>query len=154
MKIYSETSLDRFEAWSGGRDTLDVLIEKGLCDQLEAIINSIEPEEGWSDTAINDLLWFERDNIAEWLDFSDWDELENGKDESEEIKPDFDNLNKHIENEECFSAFCSSMSTDDCESGKCPFHCCPNQKICEKAYNKMLDGENYINAITKTMKEG
>ena len=30
MKIISETSLDRFEAWSGGRDTLDVLIEKDI----------------------------------------------------------------------------------------------------------------------------
>lgn len=77
MKIYSEISLENFNAWSGGRDTLDVLIEKGLCDQLEAIIDSIEPEEGWSDTAINDLLWFERDNIAEMLDFSDWEDLEN-----------------------------------------------------------------------------
>ena len=37
MKIISETSLDRFDAWSGGRDTLDVLIEKDLCDQLEAM---------------------------------------------------------------------------------------------------------------------
>lgn len=84
MKIYSEISLENFEAWSGGRDTLDVLIEKDLCDQLEAIIDDIEPEEGWSDTAINDLLWFERDNIADWLGFSDWDELENGSEEDEE----------------------------------------------------------------------
>lgn len=84
MKIYSEISLENFEAWSGGRDTLDILIEKDLCDQLEAIIDDIEPEEGWSDTAINDLLWFERDSIADWLGFSDWDELENGSDEDEE----------------------------------------------------------------------
>lgn len=84
MKIYSEISLENFKAWSGGRDTLDVLIEKDLCDQLEAIIDDIEPEEGWSDTAINDLLWFERDSIADWLGFSDWDELENGSEEDEE----------------------------------------------------------------------
>ena len=83
MKIYSEISLENFEAWSGGRDTLDVLIEKDLCDQLEAIIDDIEPGEGWSDTAINDLLWFERDNIAEWLGFSDWEDLENGGEEGE-----------------------------------------------------------------------
>ena len=29
MKYYVETSLENFEAWSGGRDTLEVLIEKG-----------------------------------------------------------------------------------------------------------------------------
>ena len=84
MKIISETSLDRFEAWSGGRDTLDVLIEKDLCDQLEAMLeNDIFPD-GCTDTELNDLLWFERDTIAEWLGFSDWDELENGSEEDEE----------------------------------------------------------------------
>ena len=85
MKIISETSLDRFEAWSGGRDTLDVLIEKDLCDQLEAMLeNDIFPD-GCTDTELNDLLWFERDNIAEWLGFSDWEDLENGGEEEEEV---------------------------------------------------------------------
>lgn len=28
MKFYKEESLDNFEAWSGGKDTLDTLIEK------------------------------------------------------------------------------------------------------------------------------
>ena len=84
MKIISETSLDRFEAWSGGRDTLDVLIEKDLCDQLEAMLeNDIFPD-GCTDTELNDLLWFERDNIAEWLGFSDWEALENGEEDEEE----------------------------------------------------------------------
>ena len=105
MKIYSEISLENFEAWSGGRDTLDVLIEKDLCDQLEAIIDDIEPEEGWSDTAINDLLWFERDSIADWLGFSDWDALEHGEEEEEE------------EEENAFSAFCDSFA--DC--AECPY---------------------------------
>ena len=27
MKYYVETSLENFEAWSGGRDTLEVLID-------------------------------------------------------------------------------------------------------------------------------
>ena len=88
MKIISETSLDRFEAWSGGRDTLDVLIEKDLCDQLEAMLeNDIFPD-GCTDTELNDLLWFERDTIAEWLGFSDWEDLENDGEETS-IKIDF-----------------------------------------------------------------
>ena len=82
MKIISETSLDRFEAWSGGRDTLDVLIEKDLCDQLEAMLeNDIFPD-GCTDTELNDLLWFEQDTIAEWLGFSDWEDLENDGEET------------------------------------------------------------------------
>ena len=85
MKIISETSLDRFEAWSGGRDTLNTLIEKDLCDRLEAMLeNDIFPD-GCTDTELNDLLWFEQDTIAEWLGFSDWEDLENdGEEEGEE----------------------------------------------------------------------
>ena len=45
MKITKEISIEEFEGWSGGRDTLDVLIEKDLCDQLEAMLeNDIFPD--------------------------------------------------------------------------------------------------------------
>lgn len=118
MKIYSEISLENFEAWSGGRDTLDVLIEKDLCDQLEAIIDDRDPEEGWSDTAINDLLWFERDTIAEWLGFSSWEALEYGEEEEEE------------EEENAFSAFCDSFAA--CEN--CPYKECKTTDECRAAF--------------------
>ena len=83
MKYYVETSLENFEAWSGGRDTLEVLIEKGLCDTVEACLEEALGEDV-SDTAINDVLWFERDMIAEWCGFSSWEALENGEEEEEE----------------------------------------------------------------------
>ena len=120
MKIYSEISLENFEAWSGGRDTLDVLIEKDLCDQLEAIIDDIEPEEGWSDTEINDLLWFERDTIAQYLGFSDWDTLEYGEEEAED----------EDEEESAFSAFCDSFAA--CEN--CPYRECNTVDECRAAF--------------------
>lgn len=145
MKIYSEISLDRFEAWSGGRDTLNVLIEKGLCDQLEAVIDSIELAEGWSDTAINDLLWFERDNIAEWLGFSDWDELENGKDEDEEEEEFKNRLNECIENEDDFHTFCRG-----CDCSSCHFNAyCSLIPKCEAAYNLMLEGYSFDEAVNR-----
>ena len=65
MKYYVETSLENFEAWSGGRDTLEILIEKGLCDTVEACLEQILDSDV-SDTYINDILWMERDMIAEW----------------------------------------------------------------------------------------
>ena len=83
MKYYVETSLENFEAWSGGRDTLEVLIEKGLCDTVEACLEDILDGDS-SDTYINDILWFERDMIAEWCGFSSWEALENGEEEGEE----------------------------------------------------------------------
>lgn len=85
MKYYKEESLDSFEAWSGGKDTLDVLREKGDCDAVESLIEECYPDGDISETGINDFLWFERDIIAQHLGYSDWDEYEYGdKDEEDE----------------------------------------------------------------------
>ena len=59
MKIYSDISLDNFEAWSGGYDTLEVVRDKGLLERLEAILEEDIFPEGCSDTELNDFLWFE-----------------------------------------------------------------------------------------------
>jgi len=85
MKYYKEESLDNFEAWSGGKDTLDVLREKGDCDAVESLIEECYPDGDISETGVNDFLWFERDMIAQHLGYSDWDEYEYGdKDEEDE----------------------------------------------------------------------
>lgn len=86
MKYYVEDSLDNFEAWSGGKDTLETLREKGDVDSVECLIEELAStsEEGWTDTNINDFLWFERDMIAEHLGYSSWEEYEYGKSEDEE----------------------------------------------------------------------
>lgn len=86
MKYYKEESLDSFEAWSGGKDTLDVLIEKGDCDAVESFIEEIQGVDcsEWSETTVNDFLWFERDTIAQHLGYSNWDEYEYGKSEDED----------------------------------------------------------------------
>lgn len=76
MEYKVETSLEQFEAWSGGKDTLDVLIENGDCDEVEQLIE--EMETLGTDTAINDFLWFERDFIAEHLGYKDWEAYEEG----------------------------------------------------------------------------
>lgn len=86
MKYYKEESLDNFEAWSGGKDTLDVLRENGDVDSVERLIDEYisTREEGWSDGDINDFLWFERDTIARILGYSDWCEYEYGNKDDEE----------------------------------------------------------------------
>ena len=83
MKYYVENSLENFPAWSGGKDTLDVLIEKGDCDNVENLIEEAYGED-ITETAVNDFLWFERDYIAEWLGYSSWDEYEYGKEDEDE----------------------------------------------------------------------
>ena len=124
MKYYVETSLENFEAWSGGRDTLEVLIEKGLCDTVENILNDIYADEAPTDTEINDTLWFSRDEIAEWCGFSSWEALENGEEEEEE-----ETAEEEVDNN--FSRWCANQSRD-CSG--CPYQKLRSASKCETAY--------------------
>jgi hypothetical protein len=73
MKIYRDISLTEFEFWAGGKDTVEELTESEL-EQIEQILEEIYPE-GLSETDVNDIFWFERDLIAEWLGYEDFDEI-------------------------------------------------------------------------------
>jgi hypothetical protein len=84
MEYRVESSLENFDAWSGGKDTLDVLIEKGVCDKVEEFIEQCFTDP--TDTDINDFLWFERDQIAEYLGYKDWDEFEYGDEDDDTYK--------------------------------------------------------------------
>ena len=123
MKYYVETSLENFEAWSGGRDTLDVLIEKGFCDTVEACLEDILDGDS-SDTTINDILWMERDMIAEWCGFSNWEALENGEEEEEEET-------EEEEEENNFSRWCNE-NYPACKG--CPYEKLRGLADCETAY--------------------
>lgn len=70
MKYYVEDSLSNFHFWSGAEDRAAMLTD----DQFEVVEQNMEecaPADGWSDTAINDLFWFEFDTIAQWLGYKD-----------------------------------------------------------------------------------
>ena len=75
MRIYSDTSLENFEAWSGAVDTLDRVREAGKCDELESILEDLYPD-GMSETELNDLLWFEPETVYEWLGIEEEEEEE------------------------------------------------------------------------------
>ena len=75
MRIYSETSLENFEAWSGAVDTLDRVKEVGKCNELEFILEDLYPD-GMSETELNDLLWFEPKTVFEWLGIEEEEEEE------------------------------------------------------------------------------
>lgn len=85
MKIYSEISLENFEAWSGAKYAYNILTHEQL-GELEQNLECIYPD-GIDETELNDLFWFEEDTIAKWLGFEDWEALErynNGEEEEEE----------------------------------------------------------------------
>ena len=92
MKYTVECDLENFPAWSGGNDTLETLKEKGDCDRVEQWIEEITScvDESPTDTTINDILWFERDAIAEFLGYSNWDAYEYGEEEEDKEDEDDD----------------------------------------------------------------
>ena len=120
MYYKTEFDLYNFPAWSGGRDTLETLKKYDLYDQVQAAIEEIYCEESPTDTEINDFLWFERDTIAEWLGFSDWDALEYGEEAAED----------EDEEENAFSAFCDSFAA--CEN--CPYRECKTMDECRQVF--------------------
>ena len=124
MTYTVETSLADFPAWSGGKDTLDVLIEKDLCDTVEAILNDIYVDGAPTDTEINDTLWFSRDEIAEWCGFSSWEALENGEEEDEEEEEEEPEENN-------FSRWCNE-NYPACQG--CPYENLRGLADCETAY--------------------
>ena len=83
MTYTIDESLENFRAWSGGKDTLAVLIEKGVCDEVEEFIEQCFSHP--TDTDINDFLWFERAQIAEHLGYDDWEAFENGEETYKDI---------------------------------------------------------------------
>lgn len=68
MKYAVEENLYNFKAWSGGKDTLDELWAHDVVDKAEIYINMIfaDCEELPTRNQINDILWFERDEIYKY----------------------------------------------------------------------------------------
>lgn len=73
MKIWSDDSIRNFNFWSGGRDTVNDLTWEDF-DILEPIIEEMFDGEV-EDVDLNDFFWFERDTIASWLGYEDYEEL-------------------------------------------------------------------------------
>ena len=64
-------SVSAFPAWSGGKDTLNEVVERGAEDRLTELLEMIFDSSVPSDTEVNDFLWFERDYIYRELGFLD-----------------------------------------------------------------------------------
>ena len=75
MKYYVEESLSNFKFWSGGKDRAE-LLDSDQLDSVEELLEEMMPEDGWSDTAINDFFWFDFDTICQWLGYKNEEYLE------------------------------------------------------------------------------
>ena len=66
MKVITESTLRGFNAWSGAVNTKNLILDAGLEEEFEVLIDEIYPE-GLTDTQLNDILWFDADWILENL---------------------------------------------------------------------------------------
>ena len=73
MKIISETSISKFNSWSGAKNTQDRIVEEGKENEFDAMIEELYPD-GLTDTELNDMLWFEEEWIYETLGITDDEE--------------------------------------------------------------------------------
>lgn len=75
MKYTVEESLHNFQFWSGGKDRADKCSIEEL-DSIEEFLEEIAPEEGWTDSDINDMFWFEFDTLAQHLGYKNEEDFD------------------------------------------------------------------------------
>ena len=78
MYIKKEMNFDDLKknSWSGAIDTLETIEENGKEDELMEYLEVIFGEDVPNETAVNDYLWFESDEIFEYLGLNEDGELE------------------------------------------------------------------------------
>ena len=88
MLVAFEFDIHNFDAWSGGIYTKNKIIEAGLGDAFNRLIDEIFlGKEYITDTEMNDLLWFEADYIFQNLGLDEnGDRIEEEEEEEEEEK--------------------------------------------------------------------
>ena len=82
MTITYELDLNRFEAWSGAKDTLERIQREGKCAELENILEELYPD-GMTETELNDLLWFDSELVYEWLGIRSEEQIKKEIEEAE-----------------------------------------------------------------------
>lgn len=129
MKITYELDLNSFEAWSGGQDTLDRIIENGLVNNFEAMLEECYPD-GMTETQLNDLLRFD----SEWIYESLGLETENSlKNKIEEIECQIENIKDDFE-------FDIEEGEIETEEEKQEYW----EKYCEDDYNDLIEQLNEL----------
>jgi hypothetical protein len=58
MKVTRELSLSDFEPWFGGKAGKDYILEHGLEEDFENLLEECYPN-GIDETLLNDVLWFD-----------------------------------------------------------------------------------------------
>jgi len=76
MKIYRDESLSNFEFWSGAISNAEEFTLEEL-DRIGEELEAADNGDGYKETQINDLMWFEPEYLASLIGL-EWDS-ETGK---------------------------------------------------------------------------
>ena len=76
MKIYRDESLSSFEFWSGAIANAEEFTLEEL-DRISEELEATDKGDGYEETQINDLMWFEPEYLASLIGL-EWDS-ETGK---------------------------------------------------------------------------
>lgn len=71
MKIYREESLSNFEFWSGAIANAEEFTLEEL-DRISEELKAADNGDGYEETQINDLMWFEPEYLASLIGL-EWD---------------------------------------------------------------------------------
>ena len=100
MTITYELDLNRFEAWSGAKETLERIQREGKCTELENVLEELYPD-GMTETQLNDLLWFDSESVYEWLGIRSEEQIEKEiKEAEEELAEVQSNLEDDLDDDE------------------------------------------------------
>ena len=55
MKVFNETTLTRFDAWSGAEETKERIISENKAEDFDTLIEELYPN-GLSEIQLNDLI--------------------------------------------------------------------------------------------------
>lgn len=67
MNYTVEFDIDKFEFWSGAKDTIEIVEKHEKMDELQAYIEEVFDGREPSETDINDFVWFQSDDIYRYL---------------------------------------------------------------------------------------
>ena len=100
MTITYELDLNRFEAWSGAKETLERIQREGKCEELENVLEELYPD-GMTATELNDLQWFDYESVYEWLGTRIEEQIEREiKEAEEELAEVQSNLEDDLDDDE------------------------------------------------------
>lgn len=59
-------TIANFQAWSGGKDRLDRVIELDRIEELDTLIKELFCDRVPTETELNDFLWFDLETFDGW----------------------------------------------------------------------------------------